>query len=94
MKIYVTQGAESKGIRCVNVCSVALSKSEYEPLYVQAGLGVAVAVMVGETCELTEARAREVVRERAKVEFDRLMDAADKLDQALKDPDWPPVGRV
>ena len=49
---------------------------------------------LGRTCELTEARAREVVRERAGAERDRLLVRVTELDAALDDETWPPVVRV
>ena len=96
MKIYITSTSphltadgEEPMIRCVEAKKLYNSIYKYEDGSLVGGI-----YGVGEDCELTEARAREVVRERAGAERDRLLVRVTELGAALDDETWPPVVRV
>ena len=93
MKIYITiADGEENMIPCME--AHAAIEGRPNVLFVQAREYGSHRFHVGEDCELTEARARKVVRERTGAERDRLLVRVTELDAALDDETWPPVVRT
>ena len=91
VRIWITKDAETEGIRCVEAEQSSAPGCEALFFHHPVGRHFPDAYEVGRTCELTEGRAREAVRERVLDRHLELTRERRKVEAWLEDPENPKV---